>query len=382
MLEAPLAPYLLWAKTRQPAAIDLAGSNVRACTIADLPGARDAVELSAPNDLGFAPLVEAIAARYGVATDRIATGAGCSGANFLVFAALVASGDRVLVERPTYDPLPAACRLMGADVVCFERRASDAYRIDLDALRRLLATPTRLVVLSTPHNPTGTMLTRDEVAAVGALADAAGALVLVDEVYLEAAAIAGGEAPTARSAAGLDGPFVVTNSLTKSYGLSGLRCGWIVAAPAIAERIRRTRDLVDNIGAGPADRLAAFAFQQLPRLEARTRAILTANLARASAFFEAHPQLRLASPPAASIVFPELRGVDDATPFARHLLDDHGVAVAPGSYFDSPACVRIGIGGDPVIVDRGLDRIATAIGEWRVQARNTGNTGITGGTGD
>ena len=369
MLEAPLAPYLLWAKTRHAAAIDLAGSNVLACTAADLPGARDAVELSAPNDLGFAPLVEAIAARYNVSTDRVATGAGCSGANFLVFAALIAPNDRVLVERPTYDPLLGACKLLSADVVRFERRRDDGYGVDLDELRRHLAAPTRLIVLTSPHNPSGTALTTEQIAAVGNLADQSGALVLVDEVYLDATSIVQGDSPAARSAASLDGPFIVTNSLTKSYGLSGLRCGWIIAAPAIAERIRRTRDLVDNVGAGPADRLATLAWQQLPRLEARTRTILSANLARAAAFFNSTSDLRLTSPPASSIVFPQLIGTTDATPFAQHLLERYGVAVAPGAFFDAPECVRIGIGGDPATLEHGLTRVAAALAGWRGASR-------------
>jgi hypothetical protein len=370
MLEAPLAPYLLWAKTRHAAAIDLAGSNVLACTAADLPGARDAVELSAPNDLGFAPLVDAIAARYNVSTDRVATGAGCSGANFLVFAALIAPNDRVLVERPTYDPLLGACTLLGADVVRFERRRDDGYGIDLDELRRHLAAPTRLIVLTSPHNPSGTALTTEQIAAVGNLADQSGALVLVDEVYLDATSIVQGDSPAARSAAALDGPFIVTSSLTKSYGLSGLRCGWIIAAAAIAERIRRTRDLVDNIGAGPADRLAALAWQQLQGgLEARTRTILSANLATAATFFQSMSELRLVSPPASSIVFPQLIGTTDATPFAQHLLERYGVAVAPGAFFDAAECVRIGIGGDPATVEHGLTQIAAALAGWRGASR-------------
>lgn len=108
MLEAPLAPYLLWAKTRQPAAIDLAGSNLLHCSIDDLPGAREAVDLSAPNDNGYPPIVEALGAHYGVSTSRVVTASGCSGANFLAAAALVGAGDDVLIERPTYDPLIGA----------------------------------------------------------------------------------------------------------------------------------------------------------------------------------------------------------------------------------------------------------------------------------
>ena len=95
-----LAPYLEWAKTRPSPELDLAGSNILACSLDDLPGARDAVGLSGANDTGYAPLMEAIAARYGTTASRVTTASGTSGANFLVCAALLQPGDDVLVERP------------------------------------------------------------------------------------------------------------------------------------------------------------------------------------------------------------------------------------------------------------------------------------------
>ena len=97
MLETTLAPYLYWAKTRETPPIDLAGSNLLHCSLDELPGAREALDLSTPNGDGYQPLVAAIAAHYGVSADRVTTAPGCSGANFVAIAALVAAGDEVLV---------------------------------------------------------------------------------------------------------------------------------------------------------------------------------------------------------------------------------------------------------------------------------------------
>src|SRR5919199_635999 len=108
------APYLEWAKMRRSPKFDLAGSNVLACSVDDLPGTRDAVDFTGKNDDGYAPLVEAIAVRYGVDASRVTTATGTSGANFLVCAALLEPGDEVLVERPGYDPLLGAPRMFGA----------------------------------------------------------------------------------------------------------------------------------------------------------------------------------------------------------------------------------------------------------------------------
>ena len=185
MLKSPLAPYLYWAKTRPAAEFDLAGSNLLAATLDDLPGARDAVELTAPDRGGFPPLVEAIGAHYGVASDRVVTALGCSAANFLAIGALVGPGDSVLMELPGYDQISGACELLGARVETFGRRFEDGYRVDVDAIRSRITESTRLVIITSPHNPSGRAADRATLLALQSMADATDVHVLVDEVYLE-----------------------------------------------------------------------------------------------------------------------------------------------------------------------------------------------------
>ena len=357
MLHSSLAPYLLWAKTRHPAAIDLAGSNLLHCTLEELPGAREALDLWAPNDNGFKPIIDAVAAHYRVDPARVVQGGGCSGANFITMAALVGAGDDVLVERPTYDPLIGAARLMGANIVRFDRRAANGFRIDADDVRRAVTPRTRVIVITTPHNPSGVQVDRDTLQELARIAATVGAHVLVDEVYLDGACLAAGIPETSRSAAQIDGPIVVTSSLTKSYGLAGLRSGWAIAPAETAERMRRARDVVDNAGSGPADRLAALAWSIRPSLAARTRSILSGNIARARAFFSAHPQFELPEPPSCSVVFARIKGEDDSAPFVQAMLDDFGVAVAPGYFFEAPACFRLSLAGRPELLAAGLDRM-------------------------
>ncbi len=361
MLETSLAPYLLWAKTRQPAAIDLAGSNLLHCTLDDVPGARDAVDLWAKNDDGYLPLVEGLADHYDVATGRIVTANGCSGANFVTIAALVGAGDDVLIERPAYDPLIGACLLMGAHVRRFERRFENRYQIDLDELRGLMSSRTKLIVVTTPHNPSGARLDTAALDGLGRLAEQTGAFVLADEVYLDVAAAVRDEHGPALSAARFDGPFIVTNSLTKSYGLAGLRLGWAIAPPPVAVRLRRTRDVIDTAGSAPADRLAALAVSQRATLAQRAKSILGANLALARQFLATQPRLEVAEQPGASVVFPRIRDCADAEPFITALLDDHNVAVAPGRFFDSPAHFRISLAGRKDALEAGLEKIGATL---------------------
>jgi aspartate/methionine/tyrosine aminotransferase len=353
MIEAPLAPYLLWAKSRRPAAIDLAGSNLLHCAMEDLPGAREALELTAPNDNGYPPVVEAIATHYRVSTDRIVTATGCSGANFIAAATLLSAGDEVLIERPAYDPLIGACRLMGATVRRFERSLENGFGIDASEVRRLVTPATRLIVVTTPHNPSGVSVPLDVLEELASIAAACGAHVLVDEVYLDGACLVRGDRTGSRSAARLAGPVIVTSSLTKSYGLAGLKSGWAIAPPDTAERMRRARDVIDNASSGPSDRLAALAWSLHPRIAERARRILANNVGLAREFFVQHPEFVLAEPPSCSVVFPRLAGVSDSAFFVQTVLDD-GVAVAPGSFFESPAHFRISIAGRTDHLEQGL----------------------------
>ncbi len=365
------APYLEWAKARPSPRFDLAGSNVLPCTIDELTGARDAIALDGRNDDGYAPLVAAIAGRYGVLPAQVTTAQGASGANFLAFAGLLEPGDEVLVERPGYDPLLGAPRLLGARVVRFDRDFGGGFALDPDRVRRAMTPRTRLIVITSPHNPTGVVVDDAALDEVGRIAAAQGAHVLVDEVYLdasaavEAAPVVSGISRTLTAAARGD-VFVTTSSLTKSYGLSGLRCGWILSSAAVAERLRRARDVIDGSGSIVSERLATLAFSQLDRLIARSSALLAVNGALARSFLHARPELELVEPRGGTVVFPRLRDVADSSHFAERLLNERATAIVPGHFFEAPAHFRVGFGGATEALRGGLEALGAALDgkEW------------------
>ena len=156
------------AKRRPAATCDLAISNLLAASIADLRGAADALALTGRNDNGYGPLLEAIAARYGVAPSQVTTAQGCSGANFLVYAGLLEPGDDVLIEEPGYDPLLGAARLVGANVVRVRREFAEGFALDPARIRAAIPSRTRLIVITSPHNPTGAIADRLTLEAIGA----------------------------------------------------------------------------------------------------------------------------------------------------------------------------------------------------------------------
>jgi aspartate/methionine/tyrosine aminotransferase len=351
-----LSPYVAWMKRAPQATYDLMGSNLLHCRVEDLPGARERLELDGFHEEGYPPLVEAIAMRYGVAPDQVSVATGASGANFLACGALLKPGDEVVVERPVYDPLLAVPRFLGARIVRFDRVMGDGFHVNPERLAAVVTPRTRLIMLTNLHNPTGALASRESLVAVGEVADRVGARVLVDEVYLESVS-----GPELRPAASISPTFISTSSLTKGYGLSGLRAGWALAAPDVAERMRRVRDVVDGVGSFPSEMLALIAFENLPALRERARRILEPNFRVLVEFMGSRPELEWVPPSGGSVAFPRLRGVEDTWSFARHLREAYGTGVVPGRFFEAPEHFRVALGGGRTTLVEGLRCLGEAL---------------------
>jgi len=356
--------YMHWAKQHAAAPYNLANSGLLGCELADLELGPPDLLLNGPNANGFQPLLEAIGERYGVAAPRVVHAAGTSGANFLAFAALVEPGDEVLVEQPTYEPLLAALAWLGARLRRFRRRFADGYAWDPDAVRAELAAAggrVRLLVLTNPHNPSGIRAGTAAVAEIGALAEQWGARVLVDEVYNDT--WDDGAGPP--SHVHLGPHFVATSSLTKCYGLSGLRCGWVLAEPALAERMRRLHDFMAATLPMPSDSLALAAFRQLPRLAARGRALLEPNRQLIRDFLAAHRGwLDAVLGERAMMVFPRLLREDDSQ-LLHDRLRRRQTSIVPGRFFDEPRHFRLGFAVRTADVAFGLRHLGEALQDDR-----------------
>jgi aspartate/methionine/tyrosine aminotransferase len=178
----------------------------------------------------------------------------------------------------------------------------------------------------------------------------------VDEVYREALFEA---APP--SAVHLGPEFVVTSSLTKAYGLGGLRCGWFVADPETARRAWRLNDLIVNIPPHAAERLGEIALRNLPALATRARDLLALNRPLLFHFLDAHPELLPVRPAYGTVVFPRLPGRVDE--LVRVFREKYEGTVVPGSFFGLPDHFRIGIGGRTESLALGLERLGAALDE-------------------
>lgn len=347
---------MTWAKDHAADRYNLANSGMLACPLSELPVNLADLEINGPNHEGYAPLLAAIAQRYAVSPDCVVTAQGTSMANHLVMATLLERGDEVLIEKPAYDPFLAVAGYLGAEVKRFERRFADGWQIDPDEIARLLTPRTKLIVFSSPHNPTGVVTDQATLRRLGELASDAGAHILVDEVYRDI--LFDDAAPVSLH---LGNQFITTSSLTKSYGLSGLRCGWILCAPALAERMRRLNDLFGAVGVFVGDQLALPAFQHLELLLARSRSIIEPNKQLIDEFLRRHAELLDCVVPARSmIVFPRLKR-HDSSDALHDLLRQAETSIVPGKYFEAPAHFRLGFGIRTEDVIIGLERLATAL---------------------
>lgn len=348
--------YMTWAKYHAGARYNLANSGILGCSLSDVSLTWDNLQINGPNHEGYAPLKEAIAAKYGVAPEQVVTAQGTSMANFLAMATVLERGDEILLEHPVYEPIMAAAQYLGTEVKRFHRTPANGWQVDLDELGQLITPRTRLIVLTSPHNPSGVLVERAALQQIGALAAEVGAQVLVDEVYRD---ILFEDAEPVVASLGTQ--FITTGSLTKSYGLSGLRCGWILCAPELAERMRRLNDIFGAVGSMPSDALAVAAFSQLPQLEARTRALLEPNQQLVREFLAAHTdELECAMPAHSMTVFPRLRRQTDSQPL-HDRLRAFETSIVPGKFFEMPQHFRLGFAVRPEDVARGLQNLAQVL---------------------
>jgi aspartate/methionine/tyrosine aminotransferase len=349
--------YMNFAKLETHAPYNLATSGVADCTLGDLKLSLDDLELHDQNAYGYEPLAEAVASRFGIDPACVVVpGGGCSFANHLAMAALLSPGDEVLVEDPTYELLVSTLGYLQADIRRFQRRPEEGWALDPDAVTASLTARTRLVVLTNLHNPSSALADEGAIRAVAQATARVGAKILIDEVYLELMFRDG----RARTSFRPDGEIVVTSSLTKAYGVSGLRCGWILAPADLARRMRRLNDLFAVHPPHVSERMSVVAFARLDALRSRANAMIDANKAAYREFLGDHPALDQVVFDQGTTVFPRLRSGDGDTLFQR-LTSQYETSIVPGRFFGRPDHIRVGLGGDVAMTRTGLERLAQAL---------------------
>ena len=352
------SPYMEYAKLYSAAKYNLATSGVMSYPLSELPVKIEDLEINGPTVYGYAPLLSRLAQRNGVRAENVVTAIGTSLANHLAMAGCFEPGDEVLVEEPTYELLLSTAEFLGAKITRFPRRFENAFAIDPEDVRRAVTDKTRLVVITNLHNPSSVLAPDDVLREVGKIAQRVGGRVLVDEVYLEAL---WDKRP--KTALHLGDEFVVTSSLTKAFGLSGIRCGWILAEAELAKRIWRINDLFGVNHVHPAELMSVIALDHLDRVSARAQAILDENRNAMNAVLGERTGIEMVQPGIGTTVFPKLLSgnVDE---FDRFLRQKYETSIVPGRFFEMPQHLRIGLGGDPGMTREALHRLQQALHEF------------------
>jgi aspartate/methionine/tyrosine aminotransferase len=239
----------------------------------------------------------------------------------------------------------------------FTRKFEDGFRVSPEEIERCVTRNTRLIVLTNLHNPSGVLTDDATLKQVGEIARRVGARVLVDEVYIETLFEA-----SPRTAFHLGNEFVVTSSLTKAFGLSGLRCGWIFAEVELARRMWLLNDLFAATPVHAGERLSIVALDQIDELGERAKALLDHNRSLLNQFLDTSEDLEVVRPQFGTVMFPRVRS-GDSGPLCRLLREKYETSVVPGRFFELPAHFRLGIAVSSDVLRQGLERLAKALNE-------------------
>lgn len=347
--------------------INLSDSGAHPKSLGEIfePGeiALEGLPLGYSQTCGTPELRAAIAALYPDASaDNVLVTNGGAEANFVTIWGLVSAGDEVVVMRPNYGQVEGIARGLGATVVPWELRPdwqAGRWSADISALAERVNDSTKLIAICHPDNPTGARLSGDEIAAIATIAERHGAWVLVDEIYL-GLDLDGEETITSW---GVGDRWIISNSLSKAYGMPGLRLGWLLGPQETIEELWALRDYTTIAPGSYSDRIASavLAPEVRSKLLAMNGQALAGTLAIASAWVDQHDFLRAIAPQAGAMFFVEYDAPIGSLELAERLKNEQSVLVVPGAHFGMEGWLRIGIGSPEEVLRQGLDRITSML---------------------
>jgi aspartate/methionine/tyrosine aminotransferase len=349
---------------------NLSESGVHPVTVRDLmegsAGIEEllATELNYPQTNGILKLRERIAALYpGATADNVLVTVGAAEANFITTQTVLTPGDEVVMMLPNYMQIWGIAHNYGFQLKAFHLQEERGWAPDLDQLRDAVSERTKLIAVCNPNNPTGYILTEAEMDAIVAAAARSGSWLLADEVYSGAERLTDDQTP---SFWGRYDRVLAVNSMSKAYGLPGLRIGWVVGPADIVDEIWARHEYTTISATTLSNHLAALALSppMRERLIQRTRSHIRRGFPILEGWLESHPgTFELVPPQAAAIAFPRYRLDVNSTELIDRLIREKGVLIVPGDHFGLDHHLRISFGLPPDYMHGGLDRIHELITE-------------------
>jgi aspartate/methionine/tyrosine aminotransferase len=348
--------------------INLADSSVKCANVSDLLAGEDPrplleLPLYYPEVNGTTLLRERIAALYpNASAANVLVTVGAAQANWMVCSTLLEAGDEVIVVSPGYRQVWGLAKNVQCRVKETQLRQENNWRLDLDELESLATTKTKLISIVNPNNPTGSILSPEEMARIVSICRKTGAWLHADEVY-RGTELDADETP---SFWGMSERAICVNSMSKAYGLAGLRIGWAVAAPEMVEELWRRHEYAVIAAAGPSMKLAEIALQPAKRktLLDRQRKLSREGHAVLEQWVRAQDgRFSVSKAVATSIAFVGYNFDMPSAELADHIRRKASVLVAPGSCLGTENHLRITVGYEPEKVRTALERIGAVAAE-------------------
>lgn len=312
------------------------------------------VKISYNPTTGSQSLREIISSFYkGTGPENILITTGAIEADFLVTNSLVEPGDTVIVQFPAYQALYSTAEARGARIKYWNMSIDRGYEPDIDELKTLIDDNTKMIVLNIPHNPTGAVISEEQLKAILSWAEDGDFWVLCDEVYHDFTLEPGAVPPYGRT---LSKKAISVGSMSKAYGLSGLRLGWIAAPEDLINRCWCWKDYTSISNSPINDFLAAFALKNIEKVMDRNLGIARQNLETLLKWFKEHADFfDYVKPRAGVLTFPRVKNISMTTEeLCKKLFEKEGLLMVPGECFEMPGYLRIGFGNDSKMFQTGL----------------------------
>ena len=371
----PFEMERMMSKFEQAVDYNLSESGVHPVTLGELlsddPGEVERLlktELNYPYANGVPELRENIAALYeGAAAENILVTIGAAEANFISVLTLCAPGDEIVIMLPNYMQIWGIAKNHGLSVKEFHLQENNGWAPDLDDLKHVVSTRTRMIAVCNPNNPTGRLLTSEEMAEIVAVAQQVGAWILADEVYRGSERLSDEEAP---SFYGLYERVLAVGGLSKAYGLPGLRTGWVAGPPETIDDIWARHEYTTIAATMLSNRLAAIALspEVRPRIIARARKLIRDGYPVLQEWMDGHGETFSLTPPhAAAIAFIKYHMKINSTEFTERLRREKSVLIVPGDHFGIDRHLRVSFGLPHDYLVPALDRIHELVMELQTR---------------
>lgn len=366
-MRAPRVDLFDWLHANAPkATYNLAYSNIYGLTAEEY---QRLIGFSLPKDFdlginvsnGADELIKILCTLYQCAAEDIVTTTGASEANYLVFSSLLGPGDEFIIEQPSYQPMWLTLEMLGARLISWQRRFEDKYRLNLRTLEALITKETKLIVLTNLHNPSGVWVDRKKIESVARIAEAHDIYVLVDEIYLD------GSFRRQTSSYGIS-RVIVTSSATKIYGLGGLHTGWIIAPTEVSAECQRRKAHTTGASSYVSEVMTARAFGTAREaLIARFQNRAEANLTILKKWMRGHQDiLDWVEPDGGIVCFPRYHVNMPSVSLCQRLLDEAGILVNPGAFFNQEGHFRLSYGLESETLERALHAFGDAMERFKI----------------